>query len=167
MNKSNLLLDLGILSAFLIASEPHLTGNTIHEWLGVAFGATLLVHLLLHWKWIVQVGSQFFKNLFHESRLKFVIDIVLFVSMIALIMSGILISKSFLGTFGIQISVARSWKMIHSTSSNVALLMTALHFALNWKWVKTATSKYLVSPISALFAGKKTQSMVLPLEINK
>jgi hypothetical protein len=167
MNKTNLLLDLGILSAFLIAAEPHLTGVTVHEWLGVAFGGTILIHLLLHWKWIVQIGSQYFKNLFHISRLKFLVDIVLLVAMTTLILSGILISKSFLSTLGIQVTVARSWKMIHASASSVALLMTALHFALNWGWVKTMTAKYLIAPLRALVPAKKLQPVVVPVKINK
>jgi hypothetical protein len=167
MNKTNLLIDLGILAAFLVAAEPHLTGNTIHEWLGVAFAGTIIVHILLHWKWIIQVGSKYFKNLFQISRLKFVVDICLFVAMTALIFSGILISKSFLGTLGIQLDAGRSWKQIHSMASNVSLLLTAVHFALNWNWVTTMFKNYIISPVLHLVPGKQKQTVVVPVKVNE
>ena len=34
-NKTNLLLDIGVFAAFLIALEPGLTGIAIHEWLSI------------------------------------------------------------------------------------------------------------------------------------
>lgn len=48
--KINLVLDLTIFTAFLAIASPKLTGNTIHEWFGVAFGAAIVTHLLFHWK---------------------------------------------------------------------------------------------------------------------
>lgn len=51
--KTNLIVDMVIFAAFLVVSNPHLTGNTIHEWLGVAFGAAIVTHLLFHWHWLV------------------------------------------------------------------------------------------------------------------
>ena len=56
----NLLVDAAIFGGFLLATDPHATGQAIHEWLGIAFGATIIVHLLLHWKWIVNVVRRFF-----------------------------------------------------------------------------------------------------------
>jgi hypothetical protein len=51
--KTNLILDITILSAFLVIANPSLTGNSIHEWLGVSFAAAIITHLLFHWKWLV------------------------------------------------------------------------------------------------------------------
>jgi len=47
--KTNLVLDLGMFGAMLAVTNPHLTGNTIHEWLGVSLVGALITHLLLHW----------------------------------------------------------------------------------------------------------------------
>lgn len=154
MNKTNLLIDLGIFTAFLAAEEPHLTGNTIHEWLSLALAATVVVHIVFHWKWIAGVGFQFFKKLFHVSRLKFVVDVLLFIAFTAVIMSGVMISRSFLGTLGIQMAHNSSWKMVHNLSANLALLMVGLHFALNWKWVVSMLNRYTVLPIRRLLTPK-------------
>ncbi|MCE1253966.1 MAG: DUF4405 domain-containing protein [Anaerolineae bacterium] len=167
MNKTNLLIDLGILSAFLVATQPHLTGTSIHEWLSLALTATLIIHLLLHWDWIVNVGAQYFKKLLHVSRLKFFIDLLLLVSMTTLILSGILISRTLPELLGFQLNAARSWKQIHSLSSDISLLLVALHFALNWNWVAGMSNKYLISPIRRLFTKKSDADNALPLKINQ
>lgn len=49
--KLNFLIDIIIFTAFLVAMDPRLTGIAIHEWLSIAFGAAIIVHLLLHWQW--------------------------------------------------------------------------------------------------------------------
>ena len=55
----NLIVDATIFIGFLLATDPRATGQTIHEWLGVAFGAGILTHLLLHWKWIVSTIKRY------------------------------------------------------------------------------------------------------------
>ena len=166
MSKTNLLIDLGILSAFLIASVPHLTGTPIHEWLSIAFALVVIVHLLLHWEWIVKVGATYFKNLLQVSRLKFLIDAILLVAMTTLIMSGIIISKSFLATFGIQLNAGFAWKQIHTLSADISLILVGLHFALNWNWIVAMTRKYLISPVRRLFTKKSASPATVSVKIN-
>ena len=58
--KNNLLLDLTIFGAFLVIANPRLTGNSIHEWLGIALiaGIVTLPILVLSW-WIVYKSGLF------------------------------------------------------------------------------------------------------------
>jgi hypothetical protein len=160
MNKTNLLIDLGIFGAFLIADQPRWTGIPIHEWLSIAFAATIIVHILLHWKWIMGVGGRYFKNLWHVSRLKFVVDLLLFVVVTAVIMSGLMISRSFLSAFGIYINASRNWRTIHDLSANLSLYLMALHVALSWKWVVGMSKRYLLSPVLHLFARREKPAVV-------
>lgn len=94
MNKTNLWIDTGIFAAFLVAMEPRFSGVAVHEWLSLALAGTIIVHLLLHWKWISSVLLRFFKKLWHSSRLKFVIDTLLFTAFVGVMASGIVISRS-------------------------------------------------------------------------
>ena len=105
--KTNLILDLTMLGAFLAVSNPHLTGISIHEWLAVSLAGAVITHLLLHWNWIVKVGKEFFKKLWHQSRLNFAVNTLFFISMTGTIFSGLLISESVLSTFGIHLDVSR------------------------------------------------------------
>jgi len=35
---------------------------TIHDWSGIAMGVFVLIHLVLHWKWIVTMTKKIFKR---------------------------------------------------------------------------------------------------------
>lgn len=147
MNKKNLFIDLAALAAFLVAREPRLTGNTIHEWLSLALAGTLIVHLLLHWKWVKSVGLNYFQKWMHISRLKFAVDGLLLGAMTAVMTSGMMISHSIVRTLGIQLAHNSQWKMIHSTSATASLILVGLHIALNWKWVWNKAKKIAISPV--------------------
>lgn len=111
--KINLILDLTMLGAFRAVSNPHLTGVTVHEWLAVSLAAAVIAHLLFHWDWIVKIGKEFFKKLWHQSRLNLVVNTLFFIVMTGTLFSGLMISQSVLSTLGIQLDVSRSWKSIH------------------------------------------------------
>jgi hypothetical protein len=149
--KTNLTLDITIFTAFLAVANPTITGMTIHEWLALAFAAAIVTHLIFHWDWLVTMTKQFFKKLFHQSRLNYVVDALFFVSMTAAMLSGLLISKSVMSTLGIQLNTSHGWESIHRLAADTSLIMLGLHFALHFKWVVTNLKRYLVSPVARLF----------------
>jgi hypothetical protein len=128
-------LDLFIFTGFLIALEPHFTGMQLHEWLTISGVGTLIIHFLFHWDWLIKTTIKFFKNLFHISRLNYLIAVAIFIGFISIITSGLMISKSFLPYFGFNIVESRGWDSIHELASNLTLLLVALHFALHWDWI--------------------------------
>lgn len=167
--KTNLILDITIFVAFLVIASPALTGNTIHEWLSVAFSAAIITHLLFHWKWLVSMTRNFFKNLFHQSRLNYVINLLFFITMTAVTLSGLLISKDVMSFLGIQLDAGSNWKMIHKLASDWSLILLGIHFALHWKWVVTNIAHYIVSPIRTLFQPRmEPQSLsIQPVHVEK
>ncbi|GMV65678.1 MAG: hypothetical protein AMXMBFR75_14760 [Candidatus Hinthialibacteria bacterium] len=149
--KTNLVLDLTIFAAFLAIASPKLTGNTIHEWLAVAFGAAIVTHLLFHWKWLVNVTTKFFQNFFNQSRLNYVVDLLFFIAMTAALFSGLLISKDVMSFLGIELNVSHSWESIHRLASDASVILLGIHFALHWKWLVTNVSRYIVEPVRRMF----------------
>lgn len=75
--KLNYFVDLGLLVSFLLV---FITGvikfknfglyksfnfagiNTIHDWSGIALGIFALLHLILHWNWIISMTKSFFNK---------------------------------------------------------------------------------------------------------
>jgi Prokaryotic cytochrome b561 len=144
----NLLVDGAIFVGFLLATDPHATGQTVHEWLGLAFGAGIVTHLLLHWKWIVNVVRRFFSKLPGQVRINAVLNSVLFVAMTLIVFSGLMISKVVLSTFGLSGSNDAIWRWLHTSSTNVALIIVALHVTLHWKWIVGTIKRYTWQPIA-------------------
>ena len=147
--KTNLFVDIVIFLGFLVASQPALTGTTIHEWFALSFAAVAITHLLLHWDWIVNITKTFFQKLIHESRLNYVLNTLLFTAMTAAMLSGIMISKSVLATFGIVLDAGQAWRGIHSLSANLSLLLVGLHFAMHWKWIVNSVQRYIIVPVTS------------------
>lgn len=161
---ANLLVDAGIFIAFLVASNPSLTGISLHEWLSVAFAGTILLHILMHWKWVVTLTRQFFYKLFHVSRLQYVIDALLLIAFTGIMLSGLMISKSVLPTLGLQASSNQAWRVVHATSASASLFLVGLHFALHWNWLTCAVKCHILSPLAKLF--KSTPRIVpVPAEV--
>src|SRR5580693_2067226 len=46
-------LDALLLVAYTLAYSLGFTGIATHEWLGIGLGVVLLVHLTLHWDWVI------------------------------------------------------------------------------------------------------------------
>ena len=117
----------------------------------------------------MKVGKEFFKKLWHQSRLNFVVNTLFFIAMTGAIFSGLMISQSVLPTFGIQLDVSRSWRSIHSLMANTSLVLLGLHFALHWKWVVTNVGRYIVNPVRRLFQPRALPQVlaVQPVQVEK
>jgi hypothetical protein len=155
--KTNLFVDIAILAGFLVAYEPSLTGIPIHEWFALAFSSVLIVHLLLHWDWVVQVTRKFFRNIFQSSRLNYILNLALLVDFVTIMLSGVMISKSVLATFGLQSASDPAWRFLHSSSTDISLLLIGLHIALHWKWILSTTKRYLLTPFKRRPVSKTLQ----------
>lgn len=147
--KVNYLVDLAIFIAFLLALDPRSTGMAIHEWLGLAFGASIVTHLLLHWKWLVASTRRLFGKLPWSTRVNYVLNALLFVAMTIIILSGIMMSEVALPALGIQLQGGGAWHPLHALASDAALYLLALHVALHWKWILGTTKRYVTGPLIA------------------
>jgi hypothetical protein len=136
-----------IFAGFLLATDPHATGQTIHEWLGVAFGVGIVTHLLLHWKWIVNAVQRVFGKLPGQVRINTLLNSLLFITVTLIIFSGLMISKVVLSTFGITGSHDDIWRMVHTLATNVAVIIVGVHVALHWKWIVNALKRYVGQPL--------------------
>jgi hypothetical protein len=136
-------LDLFLFVSFLVFMQPALTGIAIHEWLATAAILTFLLHILSQWDWIIAVGRRFFQKFFHQSRLNFILDILLFFSMITVMLSGLLISRSFLPALGFPLAPNFFWRRIHDVSAHFTLLVVAIHVGLHWDWIVNTAKRLL------------------------
>lgn len=145
--KINFLIDLIIFTAFLVAMDPRLTGIAVHEWLSIVFGATIIVHLLLHWQWLVATTKRIFSKIAAQARLNYVLNTLFFIDMTLIVFTGIMISEAALPSLGIRFQPNFFWRWLHSFSADLGVYILGLHVALHWKWVVNAFKRYVIRPL--------------------
>lgn len=143
---TNLVLDLVIAAAFLIAANPPLFGLPVHEWFGLAFAVVLVAHLVLHWEWMAAAAKRVFTGRGRGVRANAAVDAVLFVALTAAVLSGLMISRHVMASFGPPSPAPRAWRGIHSFASDTAIVAMGLHLGLHWNW--------LALQLPRLFAAK-------------
>lgn len=158
--KVNLLLDAVILAAFLPALDPRLTGIAIHEWLGVAGAAAVVVHLLLHWEWIVSVTRRFLGRTSGAARLNYVVDALFFIDLVVISLSGLMVSQALLPLVGLAAPGGTVWLVAHSLSADLALVLVAVHAALHWKWIVNAVRRTVLRPVAGVV--RRVERMEVP-----
>jgi hypothetical protein len=143
-NRINLYLDIALFAAFLLADAPQGTGIPVHEWLSVALIAALIVHLLLHWTWIVNTIKRFTANGMGRNRANFVLNTLLFIDVVVIMFSGFMISRAVLPALGISLPAGFAWRRLHDASATAGILLLALHVAIHWRWIVSMFSKYVL-----------------------
>lgn len=139
--KINFLLDVVLTIIYLIIMEPLLTGITLHEWIGLGVGVAFIIHILLHWKWVVEATKRIFSKFPTKAKLNYVLDFLLLIGSIFILLSSFAIAKtidfSWVGLGGYSFT----WFQIHVGASFLVLLVIAIHIGLHWQWTVSAFRK--------------------------
>ena len=130
LKKSVVIIDVLALLGFLFAFAPDLTGYAIHEWLGLAVGIVLLIHLLQHWKWVFTVSQRIGRTK-QKVLVRFFVDGMLFFFFFTIIVTGIIISL----ILNLPLENYKVWRLIHVSSSYGTLAMIGFKIALHWDWI--------------------------------
>jgi hypothetical protein len=130
----SLTLDAGMLLAVVALHSWRLTGVPLHEWIGVALGAAILGHVLIHFAWIESRTKRLREPGARRNRVNVALNGSLFAAMAAALASGLFMSKSLFPGFQ-PVAEYLKWHAIHETSSNVVLVLVGLHLALNWELI--------------------------------
>lgn len=86
-------LDFTLLISVCALEQVPFTGLIVHEWLGIALAGMIVAHLLLSWAWIASTTRRLIVGASGRTRINYILNTCLFGCMIAVILSGILISQ--------------------------------------------------------------------------
>lgn len=150
--------DIALFLMFIIDMNTRFTGIPIHEWLGIVLGGALVYHLLLHWQWIVALTRKIVSKLPAVQRIRYFVDLLLFIDMVIVVASGILISEAALPQVGIQIGRNFLWRGLHHSSTELISWLVGFHLALSWGWISSAFGHYIWQPLT-----RKQRSEVEPI----
>lgn len=141
MTKLDYWLDLLLVVAFALDYSFRFTGLAIHEWIGIGLGVALIVHLTLHWDWVLRTTKRIIGSLPGRERLRWIVDLLLLIVMVFCIASGVLVSRSALPALGIKPVSGSFWNGLHTTTADFTLVLATVHVALNWRWIVTVTRR--------------------------
>jgi len=144
----NFWIDIALFLMFIVDMNTHLTGIAVHEWLGIIFGGALVYHLFVHWEWISNATRKLLGSLPTTQRIRYLIDLTLFVVMTIVVASGLLISRDALPALGLTLSGSRYWSGLHHLTANLVILLVGLHLALSWGWLTHAWRRYVWTPLT-------------------
>lgn len=129
----------------------------IHTWLSLGMIAIALVHIVLHWKWLVsttkRVGRRVFlrQNSHMNSKgwQNVLVDGLIAVSFILCAASGVYFlfvgeSKGGLVADPMFLFSRTVWDLIHTWSGVLFISGGIVHFAIHWGWVTKVTRKMFV-----------------------
>ena len=128
-------LDTSLLIGLSAVYVVRLTGLPAHEWLAFAFAAAALVHLLLSWSWIGKATLRVFAGAGSRNTLNYCLNFALFAGVVIVLLSGFMISRYAAPALGLHIAENLVWRRVHVQTSNLVILLTGLHVALNWDWI--------------------------------
>lgn len=137
-------IDLLFFIGMLLVLAPQATGIPVHEWASFLIIVPFFLHLILDWKWIVNITKRLFKRVKGETRFNYVLDWLLFVLFVMATFTGVVISEAALPTLGIPIAIDQFWSSMHDLSANLLMVVIGIHLAMHWKWIVTNVKKYLL-----------------------
>lgn len=125
----------------LLLNQNILGGLTFHEAAGSLIGLLFAVHVALNWRWVVGVSSRFFSRAIPlKTRWGYGLNVLLFLSMAVIIISGLPISKvlfpkSQYPALHLTNRTLTTWT--HVGLSFVSLTVVGVHVGLHWSWIRS------------------------------
>ena len=139
-----LILDLGMLALACVLEALSLTGLAWHEWLGFLLCVLVLFHVILQWSWFVVAFRRLLTPGARRARVNLALNFLLFIVMVAVLVSGVLISNQIAPLVGQALGRPRVWSELHSWLNFTLIVLIGLHLAINWDWVLGAIRRRTV-----------------------
>jgi len=138
-------LDVIALILMIVAANPVISGITLHEWVGGIVGVLFVLHMVLNWGWVWTTLMRFLRRIRMTSRLNLAVDVALFVSAVAVTLSGVLVIPGFASYLGLTITPV--WFTLHLASSNLTIIFLIVHTVLHTDWIfKTIREAFAPRP---------------------
>jgi hypothetical protein len=130
---------------------PRETWDDLHTWGGIVMITVVIIHLIVHWSWVVSMARRMWNELTNKSksmstnsRLNLSLNIVVAVSFIFTAISGVyfLFVPGDRHTPDPMFLVSRTaWDLMHTWAGVILIIAVLAHIAIHWKWVTKVSGK--------------------------
>ncbi len=121
------------------------TWDDIHTWSGVAMIAVVVIHLSLHWRWVVNMTRRMVKEIFGKGtsmnargRFNLWVNIIVALSFIVTALSGVYFLFVPGGRGAVDplfIFTRQTWDLLHTWGAVVLIIAAVAHFIIHWNWI--------------------------------
>lgn len=124
--------DTAMLILLFVVMSYDVTGNTLHEWIGIALMCLFVIHIALNFAWARQVvkGRYGFRRILGTT-----INILLLTSLIMTLAASLPISSEVFPWFRLFATEAFPVQ-IHIAAGNWMFILVAMHFGTQWHRVR-------------------------------
>jgi hypothetical protein len=129
------------------------TWDDLHTWGGVEMILAAVIHLALHWSWVVSMARRTWNELTGKcgcmnsrGRWNLIINTVVAVSFIFTALSGIyflFVPSGGRAADPMILFNRTTWELLHTWSAIVLIATAVIHFVIHWKWVTKVTGKMI------------------------
>lgn len=137
------------------------TWDAIHTWGGILMIAAVILHLVIHWRWIKMMARRMIKGIRGQGtglskggKLNVIIDALIAASFTLAAVSGVYFL--FAPTGGHQggtnpewytslLFSRTTWDLIHTWSGTVMIVAALAHLWIHWRWVVNVTKRFFLS----------------------
>jgi Domain of unknown function (DUF4405) len=131
-----LVIDLTMTLLMVVAMAYHITGNTIHEVLGVFLFLLFAVHNMLNRRWYKAIA----KGKYNIRRiLSITVNLLFLMSMVTIMISSLPISSELFPFISVNNDMV--WREIHVMTSYWAFILMAVHIGMSWRTIINAVGK--------------------------
>lgn len=145
-------IDIAMTVLFLVQMGYHMLDTRVHEYTGIALCVLFILHHVLNGGW----HKGLFKGKYAASRILLtVIDVLLTLTMAAVIVSAILVSRHAFSFLGLHLrSLGRQ---VHMPATMWAFVLTGLHLGLHWS--------LFLGMVKRAYKGKASKTAVALLRV--
>ena len=122
--------DVVMTGLFIVLMAYHITGNTVHEWLGISLFVLFILHHILNIGWYKTV----FRGRYSPMRIfMLVLNCLLFIAMLGMMVSGIMLSREVFGF--LHLRAGMFGRRLHMVSTAWGYLLMSMHLGMHWGMV--------------------------------
>lgn len=122
-----IMVDIAMLILLFLLMSRHITGNLLHEWLGMGIFALFIIHHVLNISWWKNIGKGRYNRF---RKVQTVLDMLILADMLAMMISSILCSQYVFSS--LHIGGTMLGRTIHLAGSYWAFVLLSLHLGLHF-----------------------------------
>ncbi len=119
----------------ILMYSKNIISLSFHELGGLFVCGLFLIHCLLNWKWITGVSKRLLdKKLPFKTKLGYALNVLLFITMTFIAVSGIMISETVFTSISGESII---WRIGHFFAAAAAIILIGIHIGLHWSFIKS------------------------------